>query len=329
MKNILLTGGLGYIGSYFVDNYSDTFNIKIIDTNYFQNKYKENSLFDSTVEKDIREILSKDIGNADYIIHMGELSNDPLGDLNKNLTKSINHLGTKKLLELANNSGVKKFIYMSSASVYGFSEQIMREDSKVSPLTEYSKAKVENEKYILNNNFSFEAIILRNSTAFGFSSNLRLDLVVNDLTYGAFKNKKINLLSDGTPKRPIVHIADICRVIEMVLGDIRDLDKEIFNVGDDKMNFSIREIAEKVGECLNLENISFGKHDADQRSYELNFEKLKSYFPSFKIQFDLEQGINDLIKNFENYELTGNEKRIQILNKLIDEKRIDDNLFWK
>tara|TARA_X000000950_G_scaffold284917_1_gene389243 strand:- start:1524 stop:2513 length:990 start_codon:yes stop_codon:yes gene_type:complete len=329
MKNILLTGGLGYIGSYFVDNYSDTFNIKIIDTNYFQNKYKENSLFDSTVEKDIREILSKDIGNADYIIHMGELSNDPLGDLNKNLTKSINHLGTKKLLELANNSGVKKFIYMSSASVYGFSEQIMRETSKVSPLTEYSKAKVENEKYILNNNFSFEAIILRNSTAFGFSSNLRLDLVVNDLTYGAFKNKKINLLSDGTPKRPIVHIADICRVIEMVLGDIRDLDKEIFNVGDDKMNFSIREIAEKVGECLNLDNISFGKHDADQRSYELNFEKLKSYFPSFKIQFDLEQGINDLIKNFENYELTGNEKRIQILNKLIDEKRIDDNLFWK
>tara|TARA_B100001057_G_scaffold101073_1_gene98164 strand:+ start:907 stop:1896 length:990 start_codon:yes stop_codon:yes gene_type:complete len=329
MKNILLTGGLGYIGSYFVDNYSDTFNIKIIDTNYFQNKYKENSLFDSTIEKDIREILSKDIGNADYIIHMGELSNDPLGDLNKNLTKSINHLGTKKLLELANNSGVKKFIYMSSASVYGFSEQIMRETSKVSPLTEYSKAKVENEKYILNNNFSFEAIILRNSTAFGFSSNLRLDLVVNDLTYGAFKNKKINLLSDGTPKRPIVHIADICRVIEMVLGDIRDLDKEIFNVGDDKMNFSIREIAEKVGECLNLDNISFGKHDADQRSYELNFEKLQSYFPSFKIEFDLEQGINDLIKNFENYELTGNEKRIQILNKLIDEKRIDDNLFWK
>ncbi len=329
MKNILLTGGLGYIGSYFVDNYSDTFNIKIIDTNYFQNKYKENSLFDSTIEKDIREILNKDIGNADYIIHMGELSNDPLGDLNKNLTKSINHLGTKKLLELANNSGVKKFIYMSSASVYGFSEQIMRETSKVSPLTEYSKAKVENEKYIFNNNFSFEAIILRNSTAFGFSSNLRLDLVVNDLTYGAFKNKKINLLSDGTPKRPIVHIADICRVIEMVLGDIRDLDKEIFNVGDDKMNFSIREIAEKVGECLNLDNISFGKHDADQRSYELNFEKLKSYFPSFKIEFDLEQGINDLIKNFENYELTGNEKRIQILNKLIDEKRIDDNLFWK
>ena len=202
----------------------------------------------------------------------------PLGDLNKDLTKSINHLGTKKLLDLANNSGVKKFIYMSSASVYGFSEKIMKETSKVSPLTEYSKAKVENEKYILDNNFSFETVILRNSTAFGFSSNLRLDLVVNDLTYGAFKNKKINLLSDGTPKRPIVHIADICRVIEMVLVDTRNLNKEIFNVGDDKMNFSIKEIAEKVGECLNLDDISFGKHDADQRSYVLNFEKLKSYF---------------------------------------------------
>ncbi len=329
MKNILLTGGLGYIGTYFVDNYSNNFNIKIIDTNYFQHKYGENSFYNSTIEKDIREILTKDIANADYIIHMGELSNDPLGDLNKDLTKSINHLGTKKLLDLANNSGVKKFIYMSSASVYGFSEKIMKETSKVSPLTEYSKAKVENEKYILDNNFSFETVILRNSTAFGFSSNLRLDLVVNDLTYGAFKNKKINLLSDGTPKRPIVHIADICRVIEMVLVDTRNLNKEIFNVGDDKMNFSIKEIAEKVGECLNLDDISFGKHDADQRSYVLNFEKLKSYFPNFNIQFDLEKGIKDLIKNFENYELTGNEKRIQILNKLIDEKRIDNNLFWK
>ena len=160
---------------------------------------------------------------------------------------------------------------MTSARVYGFSEKIMKETSKVSPLTEYSKAKVENEKYILDNNFSFETVILRNSTAFGFSSNLRLDLVVNDLTYGAFKNKKINLLSDGTPKRPIVHIADICRVIEMVLVDTRNLNKEIFNVGDDKMNFSIKEIAEKVGECLNLDDISFGKHDADQRSYVLNF----------------------------------------------------------
>ena len=94
---------------------------------------------------------------------------------------------------------------------------------------------------------------------------------------------KINLLSDGTPKRPIVHIADICRVIEMVLVDTRNLNKEIFNVGDDKMNFSIKEIAEKVGECLNLDDISFGKHDADQESYVLNFEKLKSYFPNFNI----------------------------------------------
>ena len=115
----------------------------------------------------------------------------------------------------------------------------------------------------------------------------------------------------------------------MVLVDTRNLNKEIFNVGDNKMNFSIKEIAEKVGECLNLDDISFGKHDADQRSYVLNFEKLKSYFPNFNIQFDLEKGIKDLIKNFENYELTGNEKRIQILNKLIDEKRIDNNLFWK
>lgn len=325
MKKILLTGGLGFIGNYFFENYSSKYDIKIIDTNYYQvnvDNIKKVSL------KDIRDITKEDINGADFIIHMAELSNDPLGDLNKDLTQEINHEATVKLLKLAENTSVQKFIYMSSASVYGFSKEIMSEEDAVKPLTEYSKSKVKNEEYINNSNFNFETIILRNSTAFGFSKNLRLDLVVNDLTYGGFKNNYLKLLSDGTPKRPLVHIHDICSFIDILINDERNLDKEIFNVGDEKLNYSIKEIAEAIIDVLKISDISFGNHDADQRSYELSFEKIKKYFPNFKIEYYLKNGIEDLVKNFRNYEITHNEKRVKILNSLIDNKFLDKNLRW-
>tara|TARA_B100000927_G_scaffold113045_1_gene91364 strand:- start:53238 stop:54224 length:987 start_codon:yes stop_codon:yes gene_type:complete len=325
MQKILVTGGLGYIGSYFIDNYKDKFQIHVIDTNYFQNNIND---LDNITYKDVRQIEKKDLKNIEVIIHMGELSNDPLGDLNKNITKKINNDGTINLLKLADKSDVKKFIYMSSASVYGFSDEIMNETSEVNPLTEYSRAKVANETYIINNEFSFETIILRNSTAFGFSSNLRLDLVVNDLTYNGYFNQSINLLSDGTPKRPIVHIHDICKIIYECILDSRNLDKQIFNVGSEDMNFSIKEIALTVGTILNIDDINFGQKDTDQRSYQLNFEKLNDYFPNFIISYDLENGIKDLVLNFKNYNPTGKENRIKVLRTLITEKKLNKNLFW-
>ena len=324
MKKILLTGGLGYIGSYFFEKYSSKYDLTIIDTNYFQ-AVDENK---NIVYKDIRNINQKDLLDIDVVIHMAELSNDPLGDLDKNLTNEINHLATLDLLETANNSNIKKFIYMSSASVYGFSEKILKEKDKVSPLTEYSKAKVRNEDYILNNKFNFETIILRNSTAFGFSKNLRLDLVVNDLTYSALKENKIVLLSDGSPKRPIIHIHDICKFIDVLINEKRNLDKEIFNVGDESLNYSIREIAETVSSVLEVDDISIGKFDSDQRSYQLSFIKLKEYFPEYKINFDLEEGILDLVDNFKKYKIKGNERRVQLLNQLIKQKQLDENLKW-
>ena len=324
MKKILLTGGLGFIGSYFYEKYCSNYNFRIIDTNYFKG-FDENK---NIVYKDIRNINQNDLLDIDFVVHMAELSNDPLGDLDKNLTNKINHLANLDLLEIANRANIKKFIYMSSASVYGFSEKILKEKDKVSPLTEYSKAKVRNENYILNNKFNFETIILRNSTAFGFSKNLRLDLVVNDLTYSAFKENKIVLLSDGSPKRPIIHIHDICKFIDVLINEKRNLDKEIFNVGDESLNYSIREIAETVSSVLGVDDISIGKFDSDQRSYELSFVKLEEYFPEFKIKFDLKKGILDLVENLKDYKIKGNERRVQLLNQLIKQKRLDENLKW-
>ena len=259
---------------------------------------------------------------------MGELSNDPLGNLNPNITYDINHNGTVNLLNLANKSNIKKLIYMSSASVYGYSGKVSHEDSEVNPLTEYSKAKYKNENYILGKRFNFETIILRNSTAFGFSRNLRLDLVVNDLTYSAFRNNKIDLLSDGSPKRPLVHIDDISNLIDIILSDDRNLDKQIFNVGSHSLNFSIREIAEIISEVLSINNITFGKHDSDQRSYFLNFDKLSNYFPDYKLEFDLQKGVLDLYNNLESYIINGNEKRLDKINLLIKDKKLNKNLYW-
>ena len=325
MNKVLVTGGLGYIGSYFVDSFQNKYDIKIYDSNFFSRNSENKG---NIIYKDIRNISLEDLKDIEAIVHMAELSNDPLGDLNKEVTRKINHEGTMRLLEIANRSNVKKVIYMSSASVYGFSNDIVSELSTTNPLTEYAKAKVNNENFILDNEFSFQTIILRNSTAFGYSKNLRLDLVVNDLTFDGFFNKKIKLLSDGTPQRPLVHIHDICKLIDLILIDTRNLDKEIINVGSDNLNFSIKEVAEVIGNILNLDDIVFGKKDADQRSYQLTFDKLKYLFPNFQINFSIKQGVEDLIKNFEKYNLSGNEKRLKALQNLIENKKIDDDLYF-
>lgn len=326
MKQILLTGGLGYIGQKFQEKFQNKYVFHLIDTGYF--KIPDLINIKNTNFIDIRKIKKENLINIDYIVHMGELSNDPLGNLNPNITHDINHKGTVNLLNLANKSNIKKLIYMSSASVYGYSGAISNEESEVKPLTEYSKAKYKNENYILENNFNFETIILRNSTAFGFSKNLRLDLVVNDLTYSAFKNNKIELLSDGSPKRPLVHIDDISNLIDIILTDDRNLDKQIFNVGSKSLNFSIREIAEIISEVLSINNITFGKHDPDQRSYFLNFDKLFHYFPNYKLEFDLQKGVLDLYHNLESYIINGNEKRLDKINLLINDKKLNKNLYW-
>lgn len=325
MKKILLTGGLGYIGSYFFDNFKNNYDIKIFDNNLFQkNLTKDLNL----IQKDIRDIEKKDLENYEIIIHMGELSNDPLGQLNEKLTNLINHEATINLLKLANKTSIKKFIYMSSASVYGFTKKIVDENSITNPLTAYSKAKIENEQFILKNNFTFESIILRNSTAFGYSSNLRLDLVVNDLTYSGFKNKEIKLQSDGSPKRPLVHIHDICYLIDLLINDERNLNNEIFNVGSEEMNFSVKEIAKTVQHVLNINKVSLGEYDPDQRSYEVSFKKLYKFFPNYKIKYNLQKGIEDLVKNLELHNIKNNEYRINYLKKLLIEKKINENLYW-
>tara|TARA_B100000427_G_C15518280_1_gene599168 strand:+ start:2879 stop:3859 length:981 start_codon:yes stop_codon:yes gene_type:complete len=326
MKNLLLTGGLGYIGSKFREMFSDQYNITILDTGFYSSR-KIN--LPNTRYIDIRNIEKKDLNNIDFVVHMSELSNDPLGNLSGKLTFDINQNGTKKLLDLCQDTKVEKFIYMSSASIYGYSEVESSENSKTNPLTDYAKAKESNELLLQNENYNFQKIIMRNATAFGFSNNLRLDLVINDLAYSGFAKNELVLISDGSPKRPFIHISDICTIIDRFLNDQRNFDKEIFNIGSKELNLSIRDVAEKIKEYLNIEKLVFGDFDPDQRSYYLNFEKLNKTFGDYKIIYNLERGLEDLIKNFEQLKLSGNEIRLNKIKYLLDQKKLDSELFWR
>ena len=324
MKKILVTGGLGYIGTQFIDSFSDDLDILVYDTNFYSNSGSKTNVIIS----DIRDFKDEYLDNIEVVVHMSELSNDPLGEFNSQLTKDINHNSTKILLEKCNNSLVEKFIYMSSASVYGFNENRLNESSDTNPLTQYAISKVDNENYILNNDFNFETIILRNSTVFGYSNNLRLDLVVNDLTYSALVDNEIKLISDGSPKRPFVHVKDLCNLIKNIINNDKNFDKEIINVGSNDLNYSIREIAEIVAELTDVDNLIIGEKDLDQRSYFLDFTKLETLITDFEIIFDMKTGIKDLISNLYRYKLSGNEKRLEKLNSLIKSGKLDKNLIW-
>ena len=325
MKNLLITGGLGYIGSKFIEKYSKFYNIYILDTGLYGNKNEEKFHF---IKKDLRNIELKDLENINFVVHMAELSNDPLGELNPDLTTKINQLATKKLLDLCNKSSVSKLIYMSSCSVYGKNENLVNENSDLLPLTSYSKSKVANENYIMNSDFDFEIIIFRNATVYGYAKNLRLDLVINELTYDALTKKEINLLSDGTPERPFIHVSDLTNIIDLVLKSNKNLHQKIFNIGNNELNYSIRTVAEKIKDILGIKKISFGMKDEDQRSYLVDFSKIKNEFTEFNIEYNLEKGIKDLILNFENHKFDSNSKRIKKINNLIEDELLSDDLYW-
>ena len=325
-EKILLTGGNGYIGSVFLDMYISDYNFRVIDSNFYDYDILENVEF---IKKDIRHVQEKDLEGIDYVVHMAELSNDPLGEIIPNITNEINHLGTKNLLNICKKTGIKKFIYMSSCSVYGINENLVNEESELNPLTNYSKAKVNNENFIFSQDFPFEVIILRNATVFGFSKNLRLDLVINELTFTAVNENIINLKSDGTPVRPFVHVVDLVRIINIFLNNSSIKNTEVINVGSNRLNYSIIQVVDVIKDLLQIQNINIGKEDPDQRSYRVDFSKLSNMFPQFEFQYDLAKGVRELSENLQGYGFNESSIRVDYLKDKIKKGDLDHNLFPK
>jgi nucleoside-diphosphate-sugar epimerase len=336
----MVTGSEGYLGSLLgPELLRSGYDVIGLDTGY----YKEGTLFRSggttplTLAKDLRRLEAADLCGVEAIVHMAELSNDPLGQLAPHITYEINHAGSVRLAELARSAGVRRFVYTSSCSVYGVAESdYVTEGSRVNPQTAYAicKTRVEHDVKPLAND-QFSPTFLRNATAYGASPHMRFDIVLNDLAGLAWTTKRIAMTSDGTPWRPLVHGLDICRAIIAVLEAPRDaVHNETFNVGDTKHNYRVREIAEIVAEAFPGCQLTFGPPNPDNRSYRVSFEKIRKHLPGFQCAWDARRGAKQLYDLFQRIEMPPEVfqhrtfTRLKQIEYLIRTQQIDDHFFW-
>lgn len=336
----LITGTEGYLGSLLAPLLiKEGHDVTGVDTGYYKNGwlYHTNSYSPLTLHKDIRLIDETDLEGVDAVVHMAELSNDPTGELAPDITYKINHEGSVRLAKIAKKTGVRRFIYMSSCSVYGVaSDEDVTEESPVNPQTAYAVCKTLVERdvgQLADRNFS--PTFMRNATAFGASPRMRFDIVLNNLCGLAATTKEIKMISDGTPWRPLVHALDIAKAIRCVLeAPTEAVHKEIFNVGSSRQNYQVREIAEIVAEAFPGCRLAFGSQPGDNRSYRVNFDKIHRRLPGFTCDWDAEKGARQLQRIFAhidlNDELFGYRAftRLKQLEHLIRTRQIDTDFFW-
>src|SRR5215470_4689186 len=339
---ILVTGIDGYIGtvlgSRLVELGSDVVGI---DCGFYRNGwlYNDDHPRPLTFTKDVRRMTPEDVQGFDAVVHLAELSNDPLGELNERTTYDINHHGSVTLAQACKRAGVPRFVYTSSCSVYGAAEDggERTEQSAPNPQTAYAKCKVLVERDVgALADRRFSPVFLRNATAFGASPRMRFDIVLNNLAGFAWTTKEIRMTSDGTPWRPLVHVEDICRAVILALRAPREaVHNEIFNVGDDAQNYRIREIATIVGQVFDGCSVSFGRPSGDNRSYRVSFEKIRSHLPEFRCRWPAELGAHQLRKVFERVAMTERTflsrefTRLEQLKHLITTNQIDPDFYWR
>jgi nucleoside-diphosphate-sugar epimerase len=257
---------------------------------------------------DMRDATSGQLADYDAVVCLAALSNDPLGDLNPATTYSVNLDGTLQLARAAKQAGVERFLFSSSCSLYGAAgSDAVAEDAELFPVTPYGESKVAAEKELsLLADDDFSPTYLRNATAYGASTRLRLDIVVNNLTAIALTTGKVHLESDGTPWRPLVHIEDISRACLAVLEAPRTLvHDQAFNVGRPQDVVQIRDVAEMVREAVPDSTLSFAEGAGpDLRNYKVDFAKLEDTFPDLKLSWTVRDGINELVRAFTDHGLT-------------------------
>jgi nucleoside-diphosphate-sugar epimerase len=338
---VLFTGADGYVGSllgpYLLRKGIDAVGL---DTGFYRQGwlYPMAGARPAVITKDIRHITVDDLKGFDGFAHLAELSNDPLGQQDPELTHQINHEGSVRLAHLAREAGVKRFVYMSSCSVYGVGQpdQILDETSPVNPQTAYAecKAKVERDVQPMAGP-EFEPCFLRNATAYGASPRQRFDIVLNDLSGLAWTTKEIKLTSDGTPWRPLVHALDMCQAVwRSLIAPGAEISGQIFNVGSNEQNYRVREIAEIVAAEFPGCALTIGTQSADNRSYRVNFDKIQKVLPEFRCEWTAQTGARQMREMFEKIDMTTEMFRADPYTrlKMLDRHRkaglLDDKLFW-
>ena len=304
IKNVLVTGGGGYVGAVLIPKLLENgYAVRVLDLFIYGEQIFDNINNNANLEiykGDIRDqsLLKKILPGCDAVIHLACISNDPSFELDLELGKSINFDAFTPLVDISKDSGVKRFIYASSSSVYGIKEASnVTEDLPLLPLTDYSKYKAQCEEILLDKRApGFVVLVLRPSTVCGYSPRMRLDLTVNILTNHAVNNRKITVFG-GQQMRPNIHIADMAQVyIKSLEWPDEAIDGKIYNVGFD--NFMVSEIAEKVRHVVGEDIEIVTTPTNDNRSYHVSSEKIRKEL-GFVATHSLEDAIRDLVASFQ------------------------------
>jgi nucleoside-diphosphate-sugar epimerase len=337
---VLLTGSEGYIGVVLRRRLVEAGHAVVgLDSNLYRGcTFGPEPEAIPTLDLDLRDVGVGDLAGFEAVIHLAALSNDPVGDLDPEITRDINWRATTALAEKARTAGVQRFLFSSSCSLYGASgaaTAALTEESPFNPVTPYGESKIlaEHDLWRLASR-DFSPTFLRNATAYGFSPMLRLDLVVNNLVAHAVTDGAIVLQSDGTPWRPLVHVEDIARAFVAVLEAPLDLvHNQAFNVGRTSENLQVRTIARMVGEAVPGSTVELAPGAGpDQRDYRVDFSKIEHTLPGFRPAWTVADGIAELV---EAYRVHGLDRaafesdryvRIRRLQRLLDRDQLDPTL---
>lgn len=338
---VMVTGVDGYIGCILSARLIERgYEVDGLDTGFYQHGwlYHDGRDRPRVLCRDTRRVTPEDLRGYDAVVHLAELSNDPLCEFDEASTYDVNYQGSVALAQKAKAAGVRRFIYSSSCSVYGVAaDEEKTEKSAVNPQTAYARCKVLVEQAVsAMADRDFAPIFLRNATAFGASPRMRFDIVLNNLAGLAWTTRCIRMTSDGTPWRPLVHVQDICDAVTASLeAPVVAVANEVFNVGDDGQNYRIREIVDAVAKTFPGCSVETGSSRGDNRSYRVSFVKIREHLPGFRCRWDVESGAKQLRQVFERIGMTEQIftappfTRLQQLKQLLTTQQIDANLFWR
>ena len=338
---VLLTGHKGYIGAVAVPLLRAAGHaVTGLDTDLYAG-CDFGAPLESIPElrKDLRGLTCADLDGFDAVVHLAALSNDPLGNLDSQLTYDINHLASVKLAKLAKQAGAQRFVFSSSCSTYGAAgDDFLDENASLNPVTPYGESKVFVEQELRSlADKNFAPTYMRNATAYGVSQRLRLDIVLNDLVASAFTTGSILIKSDGTPWRPIVHIRDIVAAIIAVLEAPQEaVRNETFNVGRTSENYRIRELAEIVQEVVPGCRVEYAQGGGpDKRCYRVTCDKILRILPNFHPQWTARQGAQELYEAYRTLGLAledvrrGRYIRLAQIHRLQQAGHLDSSLHWR